>query len=216
MPTELQRLEMLDSLLWMSSHNALTALATKHFLNRQFYGISEDERKKAYRTNVANNILYRGNEALIDTSIVEMVEHIKYEDKIAKLTFLPPDFEELRKHRIIVSHPGNVQFSDPKVQKFYDDDLQYKDPKAIRIWKLRDAFLSHLKTLGSNREQSFPNQVVIQSGTIELIHGAISLSLKPGEPQPSWEELWKIVPDYFKKYEEAIRRFAVTSESSIA
>ncbi|MBK9321373.1 MAG: hypothetical protein IPM97_00185 [Bdellovibrionaceae bacterium] len=207
--TELQRLELLDSLIWMNARNALTALATEHYLNHQFYGLPEDERRKAYKTNVANTFPYQANDAVIDTSVVKIVEHYKSEDKMSPLPLQITDIEELRKHRIIISHPANAKFSDPDVQKFYDAGLHYKDPKAIRLWRVREAIIQKLTELGSTK--IYPNEMTVQLGTVELIHGVISSSLAEGQAAPPLPEVAKSVYPYFKKYEEAIRRFAAES-----
>lgn len=203
---ELQRIEWLDSLIWMHARNGLTALATEHYLNHQFYGLPEDERKKAYKTNVANTFLYQANDALIDTSIVKVVEQFKSEDKISKIPFEIPDMEELRKHRIVISHPSNIKFSDPDVQKFYDADLHYKDSKAVRLWRVRDVIIKKIEEKGGTVK--FPNEITVQLGTLELIHGAIASSAADGQMPPPLPEMAKSVYPYFKKYEEAIRRFA--------
>ena len=204
--TELQRMELLDGMIWMNARNALTALAIEHYLNHQFYGLPEEERKKAYKTNVANTFPFKANDAIIDTSIVNIVEYYKSEDKMLALPLQIPDIEELRKHRIIISHPANVKFSDPEVQKFYDADLHYKDPKAIRLWRVREAIIQKLKELGSTKIYS--NEVIVQLGTVELIHSAISSSLADGQVPPPLPEMAKSVHPYFKKYEESIKRFA--------
>ena len=127
--TELQRLQFLDFSVLTATRNGLTALATKHYLDRQFYGLSEEKRTQVFRTNPANNFLYQANEAMINTSIVKLVEVIKAEDRRGKLPFHIPDFAELRRHRIVLSHPGNIFFDEPEVQKFFDEREQYRDGK---------------------------------------------------------------------------------------
>lgn len=211
---EIQRLEFADSILWTSSRNALTALATQHFLNRQFYGLPEGERRKSFKTNVANSYLYQANEAVIERSIVCAVEHLREEHKRKELPLAADDLEELRKHRIVISHPANIKFSDPEVQKFYDNDGHYKDPTAVRIWRLRQTLLIELTKLGSSQETKFPNQVTVQLGTCELIYGAMSVSLNETEQKPNFTELQKSVFEYFKKFEDAIRKSAYPQISS--
>jgi hypothetical protein len=211
--TELQRMEFLDGLIWSYSRNGLTALATEHYLNHQFYGLPEEERKKVYKTNVANTFPYQANDALIDSSIVHIVECFKSEEKMGVLPIQIPDLEELRKHRIVISHPSTVKFSDPKVQTFYEADQHYKDPKAIRLWRVREAMIEKLRELDSTK--IFPNEVVVQLGTVELIHGAISSSLAEGQVAPPMPEIAKSIFPYFKKYEQAIQRFAMQSEAQI-
>jgi len=132
-------------------------------LNHQFYGLPEEERKKTYKTNIANTFPYQANDALIDTSIMKVVEQFKSEDKISKIPFEIPDMEELRKHRIVISHPSNIKFSDPDVQKFYDADLHYKDSKAIRLWRVRDVIIKKIEEIGGTVK--FPNEITVQLGT---------------------------------------------------
>ncbi|MBX7232053.1 MAG: hypothetical protein K1X29_08200 [Bdellovibrionales bacterium] len=207
---EIQRLEFADSILWTSSRNALTALATQHFLNRQFYGLPEDERRKLFKTNVANNYLYQANEAVIGRSIVDAVENLRAENKRQALPLGAEDLEELRKHRVVISHPANIKFSNPDVQKFYDNDGHYKDPTAVRIWRIRQSLLNELTKIGSQQESKFPNQVTVQLGTCELIYGAIAVSINDCEPKPNFVELQKSVFDYFKKFEDVIKKSAYT------
>jgi hypothetical protein len=95
--TELMRLEFLDSSVYMASRNGLTALATKHYIDWQFYGLSADRQKDIFKTNPANNYLYQANNAVIDQSIISIVENIKAEDKRSKLPFTPPDIAALRR-----------------------------------------------------------------------------------------------------------------------
>ncbi len=206
--TEIQRLEFIDGILWTCSRNALTALATQRFLNRQFYGLPEEERRKVYKTNVANSYLYQANEAMIKRSIVEIVEHLREEHRRQALPLAEDDLEELRKHRIVISHPANIKFSDPEVQKFYDNDSHYKDPTAVRIWRLRQTLLNELTKQGSPQETKFPNTVTVQLGTCELIHGAMSVTYNESEPKPRLEDIQTSVFNYFKKFEEVIRKFA--------
>lgn len=203
---ELQRIELLDTLIWTHVSSGLTALATEHYLNYQFYGLPEEERKKSYKTNVANTVLYQANNALIDSSIVKVVEQFKSEDKISKIPFEIPDMEELRKHRIVISHPSTIKFSDSNVQKFYDADLHYKDPKAIRFWRVRDTIIKKIEEKGGTVK--FPNKITVQLGTLELIHGVMASSAADGYMPPPLSEMAKSVYTYFKKYEEAIRNFA--------
>lgn len=203
---EIQRLEFADVILWLHTKNALTALATKHLLNWQFYGRPEEERIQVYKTNVANSYLYQANEAVIERSIVGIVEHVRSENQTKLLPIPKGDLEELRKHRVVVSHPSNVKFKDPVVQKFYDDKSQYRDPTAKRIWRIRQALLEELTKLGSKRSLQFPNQVDIQLGTCELIHNAISITYKPEISKPSLKEVWSLTPQYFKKFEKSLSK----------
>lgn len=202
--TELQRLELLDAMIWFNARNALTALAVEHFLNLQFYGIDEAKRKQDYKTNVANTFPYQANSALIDNSIVKIVEFYKAEDKRGPLGLVTPEIDELRKLRIIISHPATIKFSDPDVHQYYKDRRHYTDPKAAQIWKLREVINQKLLSLGSQNIKS--TAIQIQIGTIELIHSAISASLNPGRMAPPLPELTSAVFGYFEQYQEAISK----------
>lgn len=204
--TELQRIEILDVMINLHTSNCLTGLATKHYLNQQFYGRTDAEKKLMFKTNVANTFGYKANSALIESSVVGIVEHFKSEDKLQKLNLDVPDIEELRKHRIVISHPANVNFTDQKVQQFYDADLHYKDSKALRVLRVRDAVIAKLRELGSARV--YPNKVTIQLGTVELSHGALLASLKDGNIPTSIPEMANAVKAYFEEYEQALCRFA--------
>lgn len=202
--TELMRLEFLDSSVYMASRNGLTALATKHYIDWQFYGLSADRQKDIFKTNPANNYLYQANNAVIDQSIISIVENIKAEDKRSKLPFTPPDIAALRRHRIVLAHPGHIFFDEPKVQKFFDDREHYRDgKKALRLFRTRESLLNKFLELGGSVK--FPNKVTVQAGTVELIHGALSLSVISETFVPPKEELLKSCFQYFESYENAIK-----------
>lgn len=200
---ELTHLKFSDGIIWLHVRNGLTALATKHFLNRQFYGREEAEMKALFKTNVANNILFHANEALISTSIVGTYENIlahneRYTPKIDN-----EDVQELRKHRIVASHPGEVEFSDPKVQAFFKDHQQYKDNVALRLWRIRHDLLQKMRERGE--ESKMPLVVQIQAGTMETIQGALNVSYRDTTKPMTLAELWEVVPGYFGKFEAALK-----------
>ncbi len=161
-----------------------------------------------FKTNVANNFLYQANQAVIESSIVGLVETIREQDKRDALGIEFPDLEELRKHRVVISHPANIKFNDPEVQEFFNQRKQYKDPTAVRFWRTRQVLLDRLQALGSGQGNKFPSEVLVQPGTIELIQSVLNLSLQAGGQLFTTEELWQCVPGYFKKYEDGIRKFA--------
>jgi hypothetical protein len=202
-------LEVRAIMLHLHAHNALTALATKHFLNTQFYGREEGERRRIYKTNVANTAPFRANSALIDTSIVGFVEHYRACHK----GNLSPDIEELRKHRIVISHPANIKFSDGKVQEFYDNRRQYHDPTAIRIWRVSADTDQRLATLGSTTRLS--PQIAVQLGTVEMIHASLASSVAAGLAAPPMVELDETVRSYFAKYEDAIKHQSVNEGGDV-
>jgi hypothetical protein len=204
--TVLQELELLDAMLWIASNNAFTALATKHFLNQQFYGLPDEEMKKVYKTNVANNILYAGNSALLDSSVVDFYEHILWHNDKRDPKFPSDDLTELRKHRVIISHSATIEFKDPKVQTFYKDGKQYRDNIAVRVWRIRSSVLSKIADLGGAARP--PLQIIPQVGTAELIWHALNLSLKPESKPFSIADVQSDLPGYFKAYQAAIEKFA--------
>jgi hypothetical protein len=204
--TELQTLEMLDSILWTSSRNVFTASATKHFLNQQFYGISEDEMKRIFKTNVANNILYAGNSALLDSSVVDFYEHVVWHNQNREPKFESDDLKELRKHRVVISHTATIEFSDAKVQQFYSDRKQYRDNVAVRIWRIRKSVIEKIRELGGGERPAL--QIAPQVGTAELVLNALNLSVKPDAQAYSLADVYKELPAYFQKYQEAIEKFA--------
>jgi hypothetical protein len=211
--TEIQRIEFLDFSVFMATRNGLTALATKHFLDWQFYGLKEDERRKVFKTNVANNILYAANDALIDISIVSVTEHIKSEAGRGSLPFLVPDLGVLMDHRDVISHPGTVEFSNAKVQKFFEEQGRYKDPKAVRLWRTRQALLDWLILQG--KTPKYPNAVDVHQGTVEMIHSVMTISYKDGVVPPSSADTLETVSKYFKKYEETIINKISTESTAV-
>lgn len=205
--TELQRLEFLDSCIWTYTRDGLTALATKHFLEWQFHGLGKSEQKQIFKTHVANNFLYQANSAMIERAIVNVHDKITAEDKIETLSVTFPDKADLRKHRIVISHPSNVIFGETKVQEFFDNDEHYKsNASAVRLFRTRQVLLRRLKELGSTRD--FPNEIAIQAGTLELVEGVLLLSLQPGQSLPFRTELHRILDAYFKSYGNRIEEIA--------
>lgn len=200
---ELTQLQLTDSIVWLHVRNGLTALATKHFLNRQFYGREEAEMKTLFKTNVSNNVLFHANDALIDTSIVGTYEHVLSHNERFTPKIDNEDIQELRKHRIVRSHPGEIEFSDPKVQAFFKDHDHYRDNVALRLWRIRNDILEKVRARGG--EIKFPLQVALQSGTLETIQGALNVSYLDTTKPMTLEELWAVVPGYFTKFEEALR-----------
>ncbi len=204
MMTALQELEMLDAILWIASKNAFTALATKHFLNQQFYGLPDEEMRKIFMTNVANNILFAGNLSLIENSIVDFYEQMAWHNANRNPKFESEDLKELRKHRVVISHSANVEFSDKKVQDFYVARKQYRDNVVIRLWQIRKSVIEKIAYLGGKERP--PLQIAPQVGTAELICSALNLSLRPESPIYSLQDIHEVTPSYFSKFQAAIER----------
>lgn len=201
---QLTRLRFLDVSVSMAVRNGLTALATKHFLDWQFYGLSEEVRRQVYQTNPANNFLYQANEAMIDSSVVELLENVKAEDRRDKLPFSIPDLAELRRHRIVISHPGTIFFSEKPVQDFFDNREHYRDEKkALRFFRTREALAAKIVELGGRID--YPTAVAVQAGTSELIQGVLCVALRDRKTAPPVEEIAKAAFPYFAAYEKGIR-----------
>lgn len=210
--TERQRLETFDVMLWMHSWNFFTAFATKHFINTQFYGRGEAERRTLYARNPANTICYRSNSTMMESSIVAIAEYLKQEDRREPIDLAGDDRRELRKHRIVLSHPANVEFTETEVQNFYAAGMHNKDPVAERIWRVRAAVIDRLVQLGSSNIR--PIEVVAQLGTFEIIEGALNNSLERGATPFSRAETQESVPRYFKQVETALRQRCETVPTS--
>jgi hypothetical protein len=208
MNSDLQDLEMLDAILWTSSQNVFTASATKHFLNQQFYGLSDDEMRKVFKQNIANNILFAGNSSLIESSIVEFYEHMVWHNNNRNVKIESEDLRELRKHRVVISHSATVNFTDDKVQEFYAARMQYKDNVVVRIWRIRKTVLEKIEELGgANR----PALVIVPlPGSAELICCALNLTLRPDSTPYQLKSISDSLPDYFAKFQAAIEKAVET------
>lgn len=107
--TPLQRLELLDTSVWLYSQAGLSAAAAHLFVIHHYHGQTEIE--KTFKTHVANNIVYRSIESLIDYAIVGTYEAISEEIKRdGTLGFEIAGLDELRGHRHYASHPGTIDW----------------------------------------------------------------------------------------------------------
>ncbi len=202
--TDLQRLLFLDSSVWMTTRNGLTALASKHFIDLQFYGLPEEEREKIYWNNPANTYLYTANKAIVDGTVVDLYENISNEEARGNLELEIPDRKDLYRHRVVLSHSGRVVFRRKDVERFFNDRGHEKEfETALRFWRTREALLGEINKLGG--DVKFQTEVALQLGTVELIHGALALTLKDPLVLPPTKQFGSAVKKFFKDYESAIK-----------
>lgn len=194
---------MLDALVGIWTADGLTALATKSYLDWQFYGRKEKE--EIFKTNVANNFSYRANNAVISNSIVSVADSIQEEiRRFGKFSFEIKHLSQLRNHRDAASHPTTTEWRREDMQKFYDAQNHYKDPKGARLWGVRRALVEWRAANGS--PPTWPLKVLVQPGTFEIVKTTLALALKDGiRPYPDLE-LMADLQKYFGKYEEHIRQ----------
>lgn len=202
----LTRLEFLDTIIALEVRYALTSLAAKRFMQQIFYSFEKDEdRNSVFTTNIANTYSYRLNEAMIERSVVHVAENIHNESKMPPA--LPLEIQhrwDLVNHRDYFSHPGKVEFDNPAMKKFIEEDRHYNDPKALLLWNARKSILDYLKSNGSTKKQVCPLEVIILGGVPELVSTALHYCLQPDVRRPTQEEIVASMKDFFKAYESAI------------
>lgn len=183
---------------------ALTAIATKQYLDWQFYGRPENERELLFFTNVSNTFPYIANDALIDASLIAIVERLKAEDSRRKNSLKMPELENLRPQKIALNHASKLSFSQGRIQDFFDSDCRYKDEKAPRLWRISRILEKELSQISPN--SVFRTKVSTAPGTCEMIHAVLVASQIPESYVPPLEEIKPAVLENFQQYEEWMRK----------
>lgn len=108
-----------------------------------------DERKTAFRTNPANLPLFQLLEAGVDAAIVYARESIATLGIGAEIH----GWQALTSHRHIISHPGQAEYSHKQVQKFFESDQHYLDPKLSRLWGVLASLMEWAQKTGKKVDE---------------------------------------------------------------
>lgn len=179
--TPTQRLELLDTSLWLYTSAGLSAAAAHLFVIHHYHG--QQNREKIFKTHVANNIVYRSIESLIGYAIVGTYETLNEEIKRdGSLGFDIPGMDELEGHRHYVSHPGTVEWR-KDMKEFIAKELHHRDVKAVRLFQARQAVIDGLVKLGS--QSKIPvNGAIATAGIVEMTKLCLGQALLPGVNLP--------------------------------
>ncbi len=164
--TPIQRFKLLDTILWIHTSAGLSASAAHLFLLHHYHG--QPERDTVFKTNVANSIVHRSIEALINQSVVGTYETLSKEiQRFGSLGFEITGLSELKGHRNYTSHPGTVEWR-KDMKEFIERELHYRDIKAVRLYQARQAVIDKLHALGHNEKVS-DNGALATNGIAEMI-----------------------------------------------
>lgn len=210
-----QRLEFMDMLIQLPVEGALSSLALKWYMDQFFYAKDDGEKKRLFRTNIANTHLYQVNLSHFERCLVNAADQIHEElNREPKPNIKILHRWDLKNHRDYLSHPGKGgQFNNPEMKKFMAEKRYYKEPKAVFLLNARRSLLDALAVVGSDRATKHPTTTRLNGGMAEIVHGAINYSLNDGIARPSLQEVTEVLKTFFAEYHqhivtEADRQFA--------
>ncbi len=205
-----QRLELLDSLLWIYTSAGLSAAAAHLLLIHNYHG--QPEKEKMFKTHVANNIVYTSIESLIDYSVVGTYETIYLEiQRGGGLGFEVPGLDELKGHRHYVSHPGTIEWR-KDMQKFIDKELHHRDIKAVRLYQARQAVVDALLKLDPSKKRP-ENGAIATAGIVEMTKLCLTQALQPGVNLPPGFE--SHVVGFFEHFNKQVANMAAKNDTAI-
>jgi hypothetical protein len=161
--------------------------------------MEEIKKKLTYKTNVANNFLFRSLNSTIDTAVISISEQIANYNKISKGKIISADIKKLRNHRHVMSHPATIEFDNREVQAFYQSKEHYRDNIAVRLWRVRQLLITFIES--KNGRAITPLGVHLQSGVCEMVHTIFNLS-RNSQFQLSFDDVYRGIVPYFKGYEK--------------
>jgi hypothetical protein len=213
-----QRLEFMDMTVALDVRYALVALASKRFMDQYFYGVEDEaEKRRLFKTNIANSYSYQLNSAMIERSVVNVAENIHEEAK--RKPNLPVEIKhrwDLVNHRDYISHPGKVDFENSEMKKFIAEKKHYRDAKAVLLWRARQSILTHLEGLKYDGSRAVLLGIPLLGGVPELISTAINYSLNDGIEKPSYAVVLAILQSFFEQYEAAVRKASEAQDQGVS
>lgn len=208
--TPAQRLELLDSPLWIYTSAGLSAAAAHLFVIHHYHG--QPDREKVFRTNVANNIVYQSIESLIDYAVVGTYETINGEiQKFGSLGFEIPGMDELKGHRHYASHPGTIDWR-KDMKAFIEKELHHRDIKAVRLFQARQAVIDGLAKLDPHKSRP-ENGAVATAGIVEMAKLCLSQALQPGVSLPP--DFDKAIITFFGDFNKQVAEMAAKNDATI-
>lgn len=205
-----QRLEFLDTSLWIYTSAGLSAAAAHLFVIHHYHG--QPDKEKVFKTHVANNIVYRSIESLIDYSVVGTYEALHEEiSRGGTLGFDIPGLDELKGHRHYASHPETIEWR-KDMKEFVEKELHYRDVKAVRLFQARQAIIDQLDKLGTQRKIP-ENGAIATAGIVEMAKLCLLQALQPGVNLPHGFDSHII--GFFDHFNKQVAEMASKNDASI-
>ncbi len=173
--TEVERLKLIDGMVWICTRHGLSAEAAKLFLLRQFHGRENFE--EFFKMNIANSIVFNAIDALIAQSVIATYQEIQNSIKAwGTFNFDIVGLDELKCHRTYNAHPGVTDWDRKYMKDFIKNELQHKDVKAVRLFQVRQSIINRMAVLGCKSD--FENGAFPSRGIVSMIKSSLELSLQ--------------------------------------
>jgi hypothetical protein len=198
--------ENLDTLaLFIASdvRQALTASFVTFIANAWFHQFPREEQAKRFRTHPANNIVYAGMKALEERAIVRVYEALKDEHQLHPITATVRRKGDLRLHRLALSHPMTVRWTDKKMQAFAEAGRDGYDWRPALVWDLQRSINEELRQHG----RKVHNEAVPVTYDMAVsLHAILNLSRLPTYEIPTPELLFAYMQAEVSKYQAAMEK----------
>lgn len=126
--------------------------------------------------NPANTFPHLALAALEERAVVRIAEGLKNKRMLVAASGSVRRKADLIGHRNVLSHSYMIQWSDPKMQTFYDSDRQWTDRRAALVWDMWRSINERLRELGQSPRDE---QIVIGAPMAMMLHNILRLSVKP-------------------------------------
>ena len=141
----LKRLESLALAIAMDVANALRAAIVIDSVGQFLYASPA-----SFRFPPANTLYFAALQALEERSLVHISETVQKTGRSAMgiPAELVTEWQSLVPHRHYLSHPANLSWRDPKVQRFVDEERQHYEIRSALIWQAQQAMNERLMSAG--------------------------------------------------------------------
>jgi hypothetical protein len=193
--TPLQNLDDLNLMISIYVYHAICSSLVTNYVQNIFY-----HNKEQYRTNTANNLIYAGQKALEEQSIVHMVELIKGSDRDLPAGLQIKHKTDLICHRDYLSHPYMQKYF-PRMEKFIEDRRQYFDFRPMLIWQMQGSINEVLVDNGLTARNT-SDDIKIRYDMALMVDSILKLSVK-SEVQssiPSTQDIVKALDRFKAEY----------------
>ena len=168
MEKEVRNLEILNTGICLHVYNALCSSLVTNYVQLIF-----QNNKAAYWNNTANNLIYAGQKALEEQSIIQMVEWIKGNDRD-----LPPSLNIAHKadlicHRDYLSHPYLPKYF-PRMEKFIEQRRHWFDFRPALIWQMQKSINECLEQHKLRIQNS---EVAVRPDMVLMVEGILKVSI---------------------------------------
>lgn len=199
--TELQRLRIMDTVLYLEVSNGLKASAAQFFLQHNFYNYPDPE--SVYKTNVANTFTYHAIDMAVSMATIGAFEVINEEKGRGEFSFEIPGLHELKCHRTFYAHSSNIKWEKKWMQEFVNQGLHVKDSKAFRMFQVRESITDEIISQSGGGTIINPNEAVADKSVREMIKLALRISLKDHIELPP--DIDDQIITFFSKFNENLR-----------